>query len=151
MSDLSLDLLDRKKEVIQRRLQRLQKYRSLTLEEYLSNEDIRDIIERNLEILIQAAVDLNKYLLKQVVDLRPEQMKAIQNSESFILLAHHNILPETLAQELANSGKFRNVLAHLYDEIVPDLVIHALNKALDLYPDYLYEIQIHLDSLEHQL
>jgi len=148
MNEFSSNILGRKLDIVRKRLKRLQKYRLLTVEEYLSSDDIQDITERNLEILIQAAVDVNKSLLKKVLALNPKEMQDLKNSESFILLAQNNILTESLAHELAESGGFRNVLAHLYDEVVPAKVMNSLKKALDFYPDYLYEIQLYLDSLE---
>jgi uncharacterized protein YutE (UPF0331/DUF86 family) len=149
VNDFDTNIISKKVDVIRKRLKRLQKYRQLTVQDYLSNDDAQDIIERNLEILIQAAVDINKSLLKRGSRLRAEELRTLRNSESFISLAENNILNESLANELSESGKFRNILAHLYDEVVPEKVVFALQKALECYPDYLYEIQLYLDSLEN--
>lgn len=150
MTKFSSDVLSNKTEVIRTRLMRLKKYRSITVEDYENNDDTRDIIERNLEILIQAAVDINKFLLRRFSTLSPKELKNLKNSESFLLLSQNGLLNETLANELASSGGFRNVLAHLYDEIIPEKVIEALQKALEFYPDYLYEIQLRLDAFENE-
>jgi uncharacterized protein YutE (UPF0331/DUF86 family) len=149
MNDFDANIIGKKVDVIRKRLKRLQKYRQLTVQDYLSNDDAQDIIERNLEVLIQAAVDINKSLLKRGSRRGAEELRTLKNSESFISLAENNILNESLANELSKSGKFRNVLAHLYDEVVPEKVVSALQKALECYPDYLYEIQSYLDSLEN--
>ena len=148
MNEFSSNILSKKVDVIRKRLKRLQKYRLLTVEDYLDSDDAQDIIERNLEVLIQAAVDINKSLLKRLSALDPKELQNLKNSESFVFLAQNNILSEELANELAESGGFRNVLAHLYDEIIPARVMGAVKKALEFYPDYLYEIQSYLDSLE---
>ena len=148
MNAFSSDILGKKVDVIKQRLQRLQKYRLITVEDYQNDRDVQDIIERNLEILIQAAVDINKSLLKRSSALSASELKNLKNSESFRRLAQTGLLSEPLANNLAGSGGFRNVLAHLYDEIIPEKVIEALQEALQFYPDYLYEIQLYLDSLE---
>ncbi|WP_017326897.1 DUF86 domain-containing protein [Synechococcus sp. PCC 7336] len=148
MNEFNLDILSRKIDVIRRRLERLQKYRLLSLEDYLNSDDIQDIIERNLEVSIQAAIDVNKSLLKRVLALNTQELQDLKNSESFLLLAQNGILTNSLANELARSAGFRNVLAHLYDELIPERVIDALQKALKFYPEYLYEIQSYLGSLE---
>lgn len=83
--------------------------------------------------------DESLYSLSQVV-----------NSDSFLLLAKAGVLSDALAVTLAESGKFRNVLAHLYDEILLEKVIEALDTTLQYYPHYLYAIQSHLDSLESE-
>lgn len=66
---MSVDLegINKKLAGMTRRLTLLQPYRSLTLEEYLQDETRQATIERFLELIIQAAIDINKMLLKQVV------------------------------------------------------------------------------------
>jgi uncharacterized protein YutE (UPF0331/DUF86 family) len=149
MNEHNVNILSRKVDIIRLRLKRLQKYRLITVQEYLDNDEAQDVIERNLEIIIQAAVDINKAILKNLLGSSSTELKAMKNSESFILLARRGILSEPLARELAKSGGFRNVLAHLYDEIIPVKVIVALNETLQLYPEYLSEIQSYLDSFEN--
>ncbi len=42
---------------------RLDKYQNLTLEEYLNSQDIQMITERIIQIITEAALDINKYIL----------------------------------------------------------------------------------------
>jgi len=149
MNERSINILSRKIDIIRLRLKRLQKYRLITVQDYLENDEAQDVIERNLEIIIQAAVDINKRILKELFRSSDVEIKAVKNSESFLLMAREGILSDPLASELAKSGGFRNVLAHLYDEIVPVKVIIALGETLELYPEYLSEIQSYLDLFEN--
>lgn len=135
---------------IEDRINRLRRFSQTTLKEYKENPDYQDIAERNLEVLIQAAADTNRYLLKRQFELSFEKSSQITNADSFLMIAETGVLPKLLALQLAESGKFRNVLAHLYDEILPEKVIEAVEKALQYYPNYFNAIQAYLDTIEDE-
>lgn len=80
-------------------------------------------------------------ILSRKVDVIRLRLKRLQK--------YRLILSDSLASELAKSGGFRNVLAHLYDEIIPVKVIIALSETLELYPEYLSKIQSYLDLFEN--
>ncbi|XWK91233.1 MAG: DUF86 domain-containing protein [Phormidium sp.] len=125
------------------RLDRLKVYEQYTLEQYLTNTDVQIIVERLLELVIQAALDINKALLKQVARKSIER-----NFESFIEMGESGFIPVELARKIAPSGPFRNVLAHDYDDIIDEEVFLAFRNALEQYPDYIEAIQNYLDSLD---
>lgn len=150
MKAFNPDVVSRKLLYINERMNRLQRFREITVEGYLDNPDYQDIVERNLAVLIQAAADVNRYVLTRLATLSTGELGQITNADSFLLMAQAGGLPETLAEQLAESGRFRNVLAHLYDEILPEKVIEALRLALQYYPDYIYVIQSYLDSLQDE-
>ena len=108
------------------RLDRLKRLENITLATYLEEEDYQDIIERRLELIIQSALDINKTLLKRVAGIRPPEVaENFSNFDSFMLMAEHKFLPPQLANQLAPSGSFRNILAHEYDNIDPNQVYMA--------------------------
>jgi uncharacterized protein YutE (UPF0331/DUF86 family) len=148
---MSIDIegINKKLAGMTRRLTLLQLYRTLALEEYLEDEVKQATIERFLELIIQGAIDTNKMLLKQVANIKLTQRNEnITNAEIFILAGEYGFIPQELAEELSASGRFRNVLAHLYDEIMPEKTYEALQKAFEQYPHYIAAIQNYLDSLE---
>lgn len=65
-----------------------------------------------------------------------------------LLMGEQGFIPSILAQAIAPSGSFRNVLAHDYDDIDPNQVYAALQKALTQYPQYIRAMQTYLDTLE---
>lgn len=71
-----------------------------------------------------------------------------KNSDTFIEAGKAGLIPMDLGRKLARSGGFRNVLAHQYDEILPEIVFQNLQEALAQYPDYVEAIQVYLDSWE---
>ncbi len=145
MTGLDLEGIGKKLIGMNRRLTRLATYQSLTFEEYLQNEDRQATIERYLEIIIQAAIDINKTLIKSVGDI---ELEKLTNAETFILASELGFISSELAIQLVPSAGFRNVLAHVYDDIVPDMAYRALQLAVIQYPQYIQQIQNYLNSLE---
>jgi uncharacterized protein YutE (UPF0331/DUF86 family) len=126
------------------RIEELRGFQDRTLEQYLANENYTQLaVERLLELVIQAALDINRALLKQIAGISVEK-----NSDTFIEAGKAGFIPMDLGQQLARSGGFRNVLAHQYDEILPEIVFENLQEALIQYPNYVEAIQVYLDSLE---
>ncbi|MFH7241358.1 MAG: DUF86 domain-containing protein [Spirulina sp.] len=153
MSNLDVPGVLKKLSGMARRFDTLKRYENISLEDYLLNEDVQIITERLLELIIQAAIDINKMFLKQLVNVRfvPDSGQPLTNAETFRLMAAHEFIPSNLAEVLARSGQFRNVLAHFYDDIDSRQVYDALQITLDYYPDYIEAIQDHIDSLFHDL
>lgn len=127
-----------------KRLTRLSAHQSLTFAEYLQDEDRQATIERYLEIIIQAAIDINKMLLAH----RGINLAELKNSETFTMAGELGILSTDLATRLSLSTGFRNVLAHLYDDIIPEMAHLALQRAVEDYPHYIQQIKTYLNALE---
>lgn len=128
-----------------KRLNRLSTYQSLTFEEYLQDEDRQATIERYLEIVIQAAIDINRMLIKHKEDT---DLEKLTNAEAFTLAGELGFITSELAAQLALSAGFRNVLAHVYDDVDPEMAYRALQLAVVQYPQYIQQIQTYLNSLE---
>ncbi len=148
MSQLDPEEIAQKLSRMVDRIDRLKQFEGLTLEEYLQDDLKQAAIERLLETIIDAALSINKTLLKRSAGLIPSNTQSFQNFESFILMGENNFIPTELANQLAPSGSFRNVLAHEYDDIDPTQVFNAFQKALSQYPQYVRAIQNYLDTLE---
>lgn len=120
----------------------LSPFESITLEEYLSDRNKQLIIERLLQLIIQVALDVNRYLLKRLGVQQPNS-----NFDVFIVVSNCGIITTELAKVLSESGVLRNRLVHLYDEIDPVKVHQAIDLALHNYPIYQRQITTYLDSL----
>lgn len=148
MSQLDPEAISQKLSRMVDRIDRLKQFEGLTLEEYLQDDLKQAAIERLLETIIDAALSINRTLLKRSAGLIPSNTQSFQNFESFILMGENNFIPAELANQLAPSGSFRNVLAHEYDDIDLTQVFNALQKALSQYPQYVKAIQNYLDTVE---
>ncbi|MDX1396635.1 MAG: DUF86 domain-containing protein [Gemmatimonadota bacterium] len=88
--------VDRLLETIERRLTRLDEASSVSLEEYRTDSDLRDIVERNFELAIQAAIDLGLHLLADLPHPLPRTNRAV-----FEALAQEGVLDESLVDDLS--------------------------------------------------
>lgn len=123
-------------------LDSLSAFESITIEEYLSDRGKQLTIERLLQLIIQVAIDVNRYLLKRLEVQQPNS-----NFDVFIEVSNCGIITVELAKVLSQSGVLRNRLVHLYDEIDPVKVHQAISIILDKYPVYQRQVTTYLDSV----
>lgn len=148
MSQLDPEAIAQKLSRMVDRIDRLKQFEGLSLEDYLQDDLKQAAIERLLETVIDAALSINKTLLKRGAGIIPADSESFKNFESFILMGDNGFIATELATQLAPSGGFRNVLAHEYDDINPAQVYTALQMALSQYPQYVKAIQDYLDTLQ---
>lgn len=123
-------------------LESLSSFESITLEEYLSDRGKQLIVERLLQLIVQVAIDVNRYLLKRLEVQQPNS-----NFDVFIEVSNCGIITAELAKILSQSGVLRNRLVHLYDAIDPVKVHQAIDLVLQKYPIYQRQVTTYLDSL----
>lgn len=141
MTGIDRAIVDRKLQAIIQYLNALKSRATLTEQEYTSNFEQRLIVERLLHLTIEAAVDINTYLLVQSAQPPPATYY-----QSFIELGQQGIITPELAQQLAPSAGLRNRLVHEYDEIDSLIVFQAIGFALRLYSQYVRQIQAYLEQ-----
>lgn len=121
----------------------LKEYESISFDTYINSFEKRATIERTLELIIQAAIDINRHLITRKLKLPfPTTAK-----NSFLQLRKENILTEELAKQLAKSAGLRNILAHEYLEIDDMLIYRSIPLALTQYPLCIKQLITYLDSL----
>ncbi|NEP19930.1 MAG: DUF86 domain-containing protein, partial [Leptolyngbya sp. SIO4C1] len=113
------------------------------LNDYLADFDKQLIVERLLQLLVEAASDINAYLLVEIHGRTPESY-----FDSFIEAGRRKILDLEFAQELAQASGLRNRLVHQYEEIDNSIVFQAIQEALNQFPAYIRQIMTYLDALE---
>jgi uncharacterized protein YutE (UPF0331/DUF86 family) len=124
-------------------LDELRPLAAMTLDEFLQNRYGKRAAERILEIMIQAAIDINNHLVTQI-----GQISGKSNADLFLELSRIGAITSDLSIQLSESGKFRNRLAHQYDKVDPAIVFDILNEALDQYRLYVQQVSGFLDSVE---
>lgn len=127
-------------ETIEQRLSRLARAAGTPLEEYLDDDDLQDVVERNFEVCIQACIDLGLHLLADLPRPLPDTYRGV-----FVALARERLIPEDLAPRLERMAGFRNVLAHGYAEVVAERV-HAALEDLDDVREFVAELTDPLES-----
>jgi uncharacterized protein YutE (UPF0331/DUF86 family) len=113
----------------------LEQFSNLSLDDFLADFNKQLIVERLLQLMVQAAIDINDHILSK---LSPG--KSTSNFEAFIELGKLGIITPELGKQLAPSAGLRNRLVHEYDDIDPNQIFHAIKFALSQYPLYVEQI-----------
>lgn len=127
-------------ETIERRLGRLRRASETSLEAYLDDSDLQDVVERNFELAIQACLDLGLHVLADSAAPLPST-----NREVFRRLESEGAIAADLAERLGDMAGFRNLLAHEYASLIPELVHGHLDR-LDDIEQYVARMLEHLEG-----
>ncbi|MDF5726074.1 MAG: DUF86 domain-containing protein [Rhizonema sp. PD37] len=115
----------------------------MSLNDYLEDFHKQLVVERLLQLMIEAATDINKYLLLQL-----HQISTATNFDSFTEVGKQGFITQDLAAKLAQSVGMRNILVHQYKDIDSRIVFSSIPKALEQYRLYAEQIKISVESLE---
>ncbi len=123
----------------------LEEFRSASLDDFLTDFRQQLVVERLLQLMTQAAIDINEHILSK---LSPGN--SVTNFEAFIELSKYQVITPELAKQIAPSSGLRNRLVHEYDEIDPQQVFESISFALQQYPLYVRQINSYLISLSQE-
>ncbi len=143
MTNIEAVIVSTRLELITRYLDNLKKFNEVSLEDYLNNFESQLIVERLLQLMTQAAIDINEHILSK---LSPGNTTT--NFEAFIELAKYGVISPELGKQLAPSAGLRNRLVHEYDDIDSNQVFKAISFALQQYPLYVKQVNDYLISLD---
>ncbi len=121
--------------VVQERVRRLYAYSGISFEAYLIDITTKDAIERNLEVAIQACLDIGKIIIKKEGLREPEDNKGV-----FVVLAENGIIGEESLRFLIPMAATRNVLAHGYDKVDDTIIFGVLKSHLGDFEKFLKEV-----------
>ena len=141
MSPVDKGIVRRKLAVIIENLKFLEPIKDMSKEEYIEDIYKRKATERLLQELIEAAIDINTYIIVQTGNIVPDDYY-----ESFIMSGELKIISINLAEKLAQSAGLRNRLVHEYDLLEHLMVLDAVRMAEELYPHYVKEIEDYISG-----
>ena len=99
---------------IERHLKRIESKRSITLDEFLNDIDLQDILLFNLQVAIQNCIDMGSHIISD------ENMGiAGSTSEIFYLLQENKYINAEITGKVIGAVGLRNLLVHEYGN--PDL------------------------------
>ncbi|MBD2454639.1 DUF86 domain-containing protein [Nostoc sp. FACHB-87] len=145
MTKIDTGIVTTRLDLIARYLDNLKRFEQTSLDDYLLDFDSQLITERLLQLMAQAAIDINDHILSK---LNPG--KSETNFNSFISLGKYGVITPELARQIAPSSGLRNRLVHEYDEIDPQQVFNSISFALRLYPLYVRQVNSYLISLSQE-
>jgi uncharacterized protein YutE (UPF0331/DUF86 family) len=115
-----LEVIDARLRELSRRLRRIQEKQPRSAKALAADEDLQDIVARNLEVAIQTCIDV-AFHLSGVHGVVPATA-----GEAFDELARQGLIERSLAARLRRAAGFRNVLVHEYTEIDWKIVMQVL-------------------------
>ena len=105
---------------------------TLTLETYNKNIMVKRSVEREIQLIVEIATDINNMILKKI-DRSPSK----DYYNSFIDLAENNVVNMDFALKIAPSTGLRNILIHEYEKIDDKIVYNSLKNVKMLYLKYI--------------
>ena len=130
--------IEKKISTVQDRVKRL-KQLSATIDsliEYQASSDSKDIAERNMQVAIEACLDIGKIIISSKGLPEPKDNKGV-----FTVLAEEGILSSKSLKFLVPMAGTRNVLVHGYDKVEDSVIYEVLKRHLDDYNSFLKEIK----------
>jgi uncharacterized protein YutE (UPF0331/DUF86 family) len=143
MSPLDAAIIRRKMQLISQNLRHLEEVQRIGFERYCQSVFEKKAAERLLQELIEAAIDINLYILAASGAGVPDE-----SYQSFIQLGTSRVLDEALARKLAPAAGLRNRLVHEYQDINDARVWESIQHAQDLFPHYVKAIEGFLERPE---
>jgi uncharacterized protein YutE (UPF0331/DUF86 family) len=111
---------------IEESLTRLEAFRSMPLEQFLADQDARDIACYRLLLSIEAALALCYHTTSRRLRQTPED-----NAACFDALHTAGIIDAALSARLRLMARFRNLLVHMYWKVDYEKVYDVLQHSLE--------------------
>jgi uncharacterized protein YutE (UPF0331/DUF86 family) len=113
-------VIDARLRELSRRLRRVEAKQPASVKQLAADEDLQDILTRNLELAIQTCIDIAFHICgaRGVVPTTA--------AEAFAQLAKLALIERGLAQRLQRAVGFRNVLVHEYTEVDWNIVMRVI-------------------------
>ena len=132
MGEVKFKIVQEKLAALQQYYQELKELENITHNEYCSNNLYKRSTERLIQLIVEAATDINNILLKTLdKGISPDYFS------SFIKLAEAGVITMDFALEIAPSTGLRNIIVHEYQRIDDSLVYNSIKTTLKYYLLYM--------------
>jgi uncharacterized protein YutE (UPF0331/DUF86 family) len=111
---------------IEESLTRLEAFRSMPLEQFLADQDARDIACYRLLLSIEAALALCYHTTSRRLRQTPDD-----NAACFDALHTAGIIDAPLSERLRRMARFRNLLVHMYWKVDYEKVHEVIHHSLE--------------------
>ena len=141
MPNLDKNLIKEKLKRILNYLDELKPILAIPYKEYRKNYTNYRTTERNIQLIVDTAVDINDNLILAMSGKPPADYY-----ESFIRIGELEILSFDLSKKLASSAGLRNKLVHEYEKIDDNLLYIEAKKNLKNYLEYVKLVNKYLEN-----
>ncbi len=120
IAPLDTEVIDARLRELSRRLRRVEARRPASVKALAADEDLQDILARNLEVAIQTCIDVAYHLCGA------HGAVPTTAAEAFSELARRGLIERRLAGRLQLAVGFRNVLVHEYTDVDWKIVMQVM-------------------------
>ncbi|WP_069651053.1 type VII toxin-antitoxin system HepT family RNase toxin [Caloranaerobacter ferrireducens] len=113
-------------------IKKIERYKTLSLDEFLKDEIAQDVVEYNLFIAINMIVDIATHVVTDNNYGYPQSM-----AESFEILYKENLISQEELEMYRKMVGFRNILAHEYIKINKKIVYNIMRNDLDTFKKFI--------------
>lgn len=142
--DIDIERIQRRFREIEARLKYLRESAKEDKTRFLTDHRLATSTERDLEIAIQACLDIADHLIAKLGLELPKK----DRKETFSILASHKIIPDDLVSNLTSMAGQRNILVHEYLEVERDKIYQTINENLIDFVKFVQAIQKFLDKMK---
>ena len=144
IKDIDIERIQKRFREIEVRLKYLHESAATDKITFLTDHRLATSTERDLEIAIQACLDIADHLIAKLGLELPKK----DRKETFSILASHKIIPQELVSNLTSMAGQRNILIHEYLEVERDKIYQTINENLDDFVRFVQAIQRYLDKIK---
>lgn len=123
---LNADLVRARCAEIEESVGRLERFKALSRNEFLSNQDTLDLACYRLLVAIEAALALCYHVSAKRLHKVPEEY-----AECFGMLREAKVIPADLTERLQQMARFRNLLVHMYWKVDYGQVYDVIHQNLE--------------------
>lgn len=133
-----LDAIEKKMKVVHERVERLTRlvHAIASFAEYQASQGTKDQAERNLQVALEACLDIAKMIIAVEGLQEPKDNKGL-----FLSLAEAGIVSQPTLSFLMPMAGMRNILVHSYDTVDDALMYGVLTRHLGDFNLFLKEIR----------
>ncbi|MBI5700298.1 DUF86 domain-containing protein [Candidatus Saganbacteria bacterium] len=125
MSPLDENVIDTRIQKIRSASNKLARFKEMVFDEFKNNSDNIDIAERNLEVSIEAMLDVGNHIIASLGLGKPEDYYDIIK-----LLGEKGVISKDFANKIAPLAGLRNRIVHDYLEIDHKLLLQNIKDHL---------------------
>lgn len=125
---VSIDVIKKRLNQLSISLNKIEKFKDISLEEFLKDDIIQDVVEYNLFIAINMMIDISTHI---VVDNNMGDPETLGGA--FAILSKEKYFSEDESKTYRNMVGLRNILSHEYVNIDKNMIYDILkNNLIDI-------------------
>jgi uncharacterized protein YutE (UPF0331/DUF86 family) len=110
-----------------RAIRRLREISAIDSERFINDENLIDACERNLQVAIEATIDVSEALISYMKWRTPKSYRDVS-----LILLENKVLNEFLNNKFIEAIEFRNILVHNYIYLNPKQIYDRINDLINI-------------------